>query len=89
MYSIKPYSFEKAKKLGVTIQPSTKGNYKIDVFGSDGKIITSIGDKRYSDYPSYMITNGKEYAEKRRALYHQRHKKDTKERGLYALSILW
>ena len=63
MYKIKQYTKNQAKLLGVTVKPSEKGNYKIDVF-EDGKYITSVGDKRYSDFPSYIESHGKEYAEK-------------------------
>ena len=89
MYSIRKYSFDKAKKLGVKIEPSKKGNYKIDVFDSNGVYITSIGDRRYSDFPSFLESHGKEYANKRRLLYHARHKNDLKERGFLASNILW
>jgi len=90
LYNIKKYSFDKAKELGVKIQASEKGFYKIDVFDKDNKYITSIGDKRFFDFPSYLETDGQEVAEKRRKLYHQRHKKDkTHIRGYYALNILW
>jgi hypothetical protein len=74
LYKIKQYSYDQASRLDVTIKPSSKANYKIDVFNkSDDKYITSVGDKRYSDFPSYAELNGIEYANKRRALYHARH----------------
>ena len=89
MYNIKKYSFDEAKKLGVEIKPSKIKNKKIDVFKGD-VFICSIGDSRYNDYPTYLEIN-KELAEKRRMLYHQRHKKENKEgtKGYYALKILW
>jgi hypothetical protein len=31
VFEIEPYHLRKAKELGVEIQPSTKGNYKLDV----------------------------------------------------------
>lgn len=89
MYQIKQYSYDRAKELGVHIQPSKKGKYKIDVFNADGDFITSIGHNQYSDYPTYIESHGLEYANTRRALYHIRHKKDYKERGFYSLNILW
>jgi len=88
MYSIKPYSYKRAKELGVIIKPSQKGVYKIDVYSSDGEYITSIGNKHYFDYPTYLQTD-KKYADMRRDLYHLRHKKDNKIRGLLSLYILW
>ena len=89
MYKIQKYSYEQAKKLDVKIQPSEKAKFKIDIFNDDGDYITSVGDRRYSDYPSYIESHGKVYADKRRALYHIRHKNDSTERGFYALNILW
>ena len=89
MYIIKKYSYDQAKKLKVDIRPSNFKNKKIDVF-KDDVFICSIGDIRYLDFPSYLEIN-KEMAEKRRMLYHQRHKKDniTNTKGYYALNILW
>ena len=88
-YEILPYSFKQAKKLGVTIAPSKNPRKKIDVF-RDGKYICAIGDVKYNDYPTYLEKD-KELAEKRRSLYHLRHKKDNvpNTRGHYALNILW
>ena len=42
MYEIKEYSFNEAKKMNLIITPSTKRNYKIDVFESNGEYITSM-----------------------------------------------
>lgn len=91
-YEIKPYSYKEAKKLNVLIKPSIKNKYKIDVFDSDKNYMLSIGNKNYSDYPTYTITHGKLYAENRRRLYKIRHKTDLlKEgsRGFFANRILW
>ena len=91
MYNITEYSFQQAKKLGVQIKPSEKKNKKIDVM-KKGKIIASIGDKRYKDFPTYVQEKGKEYADKKRNLYKLRHKKDLAvkdSRGYYANKILW
>lgn len=88
-YEIKQYSKDQAKKLNVVVRPSSKGNFKIDVFKKDGEYITSIGDKRYSDFPTYIESKGIQYANKRRELYRIRHSKDSGERGFYAKHILW
>ena len=89
MYKIKKYSYDQAKKLKVDIKPSTRKNKKIDVY-KDDNYICSIGDSRYLDFPSYLLID-KDLAEKRRALYHKRHKKDNIEgtKGFYSLNILW
>ena len=41
----------------------------------------SIGDSLYKDYPTYIQENGLDYAKVRRALYHNRHKKDIDIKG--------
>lgn len=89
-YNIKDYSYDQAEKLNVVINPSTRGNYKIDVYKPNGDYITSIGNKNYSDFPTYILSHGLDYALERRRLYHLRHNKDkTHTRGFYSLNILW
>ena len=90
MYEIQKYSFDQAKKLGVTIKPSNKKNKKIDVY-KDGKYICSIGHSDYLDYPTFIEEFDEEFANKRRVAYHKRHAKDNVEGtpGYYALNILW
>ena len=88
-YDIKQYSQDQAKKIGVIIQPSTLKNYKIDVFNKDREYITSIGHKSFSDFPHYIESHGIEYANKRRNLYHARHRKDDGIRGYLSKMILW
>jgi len=89
-YHIKRYSYNQAKKLHLSIYPSTKSNKKIDVY-KDGIYITSIGYQGMMDYPSYMEIDGKKYADERRRLYHLRHSKDNIKgtKGWYALNLLW
>lgn len=92
MHKLKPYHKLKARQLEVIIKPATKHPYKIDVFSKDGEYITSIGDRRYKDYILYAEEDGYEVAERRRELYHKRHKKDSQtkgSRGFYAANILW
>ena len=91
MYEITSYSQQQAKRLGVTIKPSTNKKKKIDVY-KDGKKIASIGAIGYGDYPTFMKTEGKEYAEKRREAYKKRHEKNRNIKGTngyYADQILW
>ena len=87
MYPIKPFQLQQAKKIGVMIKPSSRGNYKLDVF-KDGEYLTSIGDRRYRDYATYMEEKGKAYADERRRLYKLRHKNEG-VRGMLASTILW
>lgn len=91
MYSITNYTKGKAKKLGVIVKPSTNPKKKIDVF-KDKKKIASIGASGYSDYPTYLKTKGKAYADKRRIAYKARHQKNRSKRGsngFYADQLLW
>lgn len=91
-YTIQPYTFNKAKKLGVEIRPSNTGNYKLDVLGKNKELITQVGDRRYGDYPTFLKQKGKDFAEKRRVAYKQRHEKDRGvkgSRGFFADQLLW
>lgn len=95
-YKILPYSFRKAKDLGVVIKPSSNILKKIDVF-KDGKKVASIGARGMNDYPTYLNYEKsglfqKGYANNRRKLYKERHEKDRKVKnsnGWYADQILW
>jgi hypothetical protein len=97
MYKITKYSFEQAKKLGVTIKPSNNQEKKIDVFNKRGEKIASIGALGMGDYPTYMRLEKegkveKGTAVKRRKLYKQRHESDRHTKGtngFYADKILW
>lgn len=92
MYHILPYTISRAKRLGVIIKPSTIRGKKIDVFSPDGDYICSVGDIRYKDFPHYIQSNGKEYADKRRELYKKRHAKNIQEvgsKGWWAWCLLW
>jgi hypothetical protein len=91
MYEITNYTKEQAKKLGVEVKPSTNKKKKIDVFKS-GEKIASVGAIGYADYPTYIKTEGKLYADKRRELYKMRHSKDRNKigtNGFYADKLLW
>ena len=92
-YHITEYSKQQAKKLNVDVKPSSKKNKKIDVIKND-KVIASIGDMKYinNDYPNYLKSHGKEYADLRRKLYKIRHKNDLKIKntpGYWASRLLW
>lgn len=87
MYTILPYTKEKAKQLGVTVTPSTKKGKKLDVY-KNGKLIASIGAIGYKDYPTYLKEDGQAIANERRRLYRLRHTKNTLGEQL-ALNLLW
>ena len=93
-YEIKQYSIDQAKKYGYTVQVSSNKKKKLDVY-KNGVKIASIGDLRYKDYPTYLeerglTSEGLSFANVRRALYHNRHKKDIEIKGSpgYLSSIL-
>jgi hypothetical protein len=90
-YSITNYTKQQAKKLGVVVKPSLLKGKKIDVF-KNGEKIASVGAIGYSDYPTYIKTKGKAYADERRRLYKIRHSKDRNVKGsdgYYADKLLW
>lgn len=96
MYRILTEQRKAAKKLGVTIRPSTLKNKKLDVF-KNGLRIASVGDIRYNDYWIYKRLEKKNKvepgtAEQRRQLYKIRHAQECKAKGTpgyYACNILW
>jgi len=91
MYQITDYTKTKAMLLGVQVFPSKNKNKKIDVY-KGGVKIHSIGSSYFLDYPTYIITKGREYADVRRKLYKARHKKDrlvVGSAGWYADQLLW
>ena len=88
MYQVRPRHMQQARKLGVTIQPSQKGNFKLDVY-MGGKYLASIGHIRYKDYVMYKEEKGEAYADERKRLYHIRHQNDKGVKGLLAKILLW
>lgn len=91
MYNITNYTKQKARELNVKIKPSSNPKKKIDVYKGSKKI-ASVGAIGYKDYPTYLKADGKEYADKRRRLYKERHSKDRKAigtNGYYADKLLW
>ena len=79
-YEIKQYTFDQAKKHGYTVKLSSNRKKKLDVYKGNLKI-ASIGDREYKDYPTYIQERGLTFANVRRALYHNRHKKDIETKG--------
>lgn len=88
MYEITDYTKQKAKKLFVSVKRSTNPKKKLDVFKDDKKV-ASIGAAGMADYPTYIKTHGKAYANERRRLYNLRHKNDTGIAGKLARELLW
>jgi hypothetical protein len=106
MYKITDYTKQQADKYNLTVKPSKKKNKKIDVYArgpavglsarKDEKLIGSVGSikqngKPYNDYPTYIKTKGKSYADERRRLYKQRHSYDKPKHsnGWLAYNLLW
>ena len=91
-YKITDYSYNQAKKLNLIIKSSKNPKKKIDVYDKDNNFINSIGNSSYNDYPNYIKLYNLEYANKRRALYHNRHKKGCEivnSKQYLAMHILW
>jgi len=91
-YIIQPYTIERAKRLGVRVRPSANPKKKVDVLDLKGNVLAAIGDVAYSDYPTYLATKGKAYADERRRLYLIRHKRDSSvvgTPGFWATRLLW
>ena len=90
-YDIKQYSIDLAKKDEYVIKLSSNRKKKLDVYKDNVKIC-SIGDSRYKDYPTYIQERGLTFANVRRALYYNRHKKDIEikgSNGWLASILLW
>lgn len=92
MYHITKYSYDRAKYLGVIIEPSSRPNKKIDIYAPSGHYIASIGAQGYDDFGTYLNDYGPEYAEERRRLYKIRHNKTRHivgSKSWWADQILW
>jgi len=90
-YTILPYTFKQARKIGVEVKPSKRPDKKIDVF-KNGEYICSVGAMGYNDYPTFWKKEGKQYADERRKLYKMRHEKDRHikySNGWFADQLLW
>jgi hypothetical protein len=89
-YKIKPQQTTAAKKLGVTIKPSTLKGKKIAVF-KNGEKVADIGALGYGDYWTYYAKDIYFAAVKRKA-YQARHDGEQNKigsPGYYAYYILW
>jgi len=77
-YKVTQYSKDKMKdlndKLGTdvySIRPSADKKKKIDVLLRND-VIASVGDPELGDYPSYIESDGLEFANKRRTAFYNR-----------------
>ena len=74
----------KAKSIGYEVTPSSKGNYKLDVY-KKGKYVASIGDKKYSDFNIHKDKDRRRNYKAR----HQKYRKIKGSRSYLADQILW
>jgi len=96
-YIISPYTKDQAKKLNVSVKTSEKEGKKIDVFDKNGEYLVSVGQRGFSDYPTYRFLESKGiyprgHANKRRILYKKRHDRYRNLKGsasYYADKLLW
>jgi len=84
MYVITKYSFDKAKRLGVKIVPSTVKNKKIDVY-KNGIKVASIGDSRYTDF----ATTGNKEQRRRFKLRFDKTRKVVGSNSWWSDKLLW
>lgn len=90
MYTITAHTKRKARQLGVIVRRSTKKGKKIDVFHpKTGKLIVSVGALGYGDYPTFLRTYGRRYAEERRRAYKSRHRQNHGSAAWFADQLLW
>jgi len=92
MYELQTRTERIADDLGVVIFPSDNPKYKLDLYDHRGRFMFRLGDSRYSDYPTYLKTHGKKFADNRRRLYMLRHHKEIEKdgtRGWWAWRLLW
>lgn len=92
MYNITNYTRNRAKTLGVTVKPSKNKKKKLDVYNKKGVKIASVGAIGYMDFPSFIKSKGRAFANKRRIAYKKRHEKNRKivgSNGYYADKLLW
>jgi hypothetical protein len=91
MYTITPYTYQQAKKLGLVVKLSTNKTKKIDVY-KKGHKIASVGANGMNDFPTFIKKRGLTFAKTRRRLYKMRHEKDRHvkwSRGWLADKLLW
>ena len=91
-YDILPYTYERARELDVVVYPSDNPKYKIEIYDKTGNFMFYGGSPKYSDFPHYIQSHGKEFAEKRREMYHKRHRKEIDKkgsRGWFVSKLLW
>ena len=90
-YKILPQQRAAAKRLGVTIKPSSAKGKKLDVFKGPIKL-ASIGARGYGDYWNYYKDTTPANAAKKRDSYRARHDGEQNaigSPGYYAYYILW
>jgi len=90
-YTIKAYSRQRARELGVRIKVSTNPDKKLDVFSKKGDKLASIGAAGMGDYPTFRGVN-RELGEWKRKHYKMRHERDRHTvgtPGYFADKILW
>jgi hypothetical protein len=75
---------ENAKRIGVSVLPSTQKGKKLDVY-KRGKKVASIGDSRYQDF---LIHNDK-VKQKNYKARHNKYRHTVGTPSYYADQILW
>jgi hypothetical protein len=90
-YRITSYTRARARAIGVSVKVAKNQKKKLDVFRA-GKKVATIGARGMGDYPTFIRTKGREFANKRRKAYKSRMAKNRKivrSNGWYADKLLW
>ena len=76
-YRITSYTRARARAIGVSVKVAKNKKKKLDVFRA-GKKVATIGARGMGDYPTFIRTKGREFANKRRKAYKSRMAKNRK-----------
>jgi hypothetical protein len=73
MYTITDYTKKRADDLGVSVTVSNRKGKKIEVIDPETlETLAHVGAIGYGDYPTYIKTHGKEFADKKRKAFRAR-----------------
>lgn len=71
-YHIRPFTYARARHLGLTIYPSDNPKWKLEVYDDKGLFITYCGNSKLMDFPMYLEERGLFVACRKRYQWFQR-----------------
>lgn len=89
-YQIHPMQLEEAKRINVTIQPSSNKRKKLDLYDKHGNFMMSIGAKNHEDIFSLQEKNMAWidiYQQRERFM--KRHARDCSDKFVYESRLFW